>query len=71
MSQYNERPDLLRIIQDLKARVQSLANTQATPTYTTATRPGTRAAGTIIFVSDASAGSKFQGWDGASWVSLG
>lgn len=35
------------------------------------TRPGSPAAGMIIFVSDASAGSKFQGWDGSSWVSLG
>lgn len=27
--------------------------------------------GTIIFVSDATSGNKFQGWDGSSWVSLG
>lgn len=40
--------------------------------YTVATRPTTNLhAGEIIFVSDAAAGSKFQGWDGAAWVSLG
>lgn len=38
--------------------------------FTTATRP-THAAGKMIYVSDASAGSKFQGSDGSSWVSLG
>lgn len=27
--------------------------------------------GTIIYVSDASAGSKFQGSDGTNWVNLG
>lgn len=38
--------------------------------FTTATRPA-HAAGKMIYVSDASAGSKFQGSDGSSWVSLG
>lgn len=41
-------------------------------TYTTATRPAAGAwAGGTIYVSDAAAGSKFQGSDGTSWVSLG
>lgn len=41
--------------------------------YTTSTRPTAAAAnaGAVIFVSDASGGSKFQGSDGSSWVSLG
>jgi len=38
--------------------------------YTLATRPVGRT-GAIIFVSDAAAGSKFQGWDGSAWVPLG
>lgn len=38
--------------------------------FTSATRPA-HAAGKMIYVSDASAGSKFQGSDGSSWVSLG
>jgi len=71
LSQYNVQPDLNDILKDIKARLQWLANSRATAIYTTATRPGTVAAGTIIFVSDAAGGSKFQGWDGASWVSLG
>lgn len=38
--------------------------------FTVATRPA-HAPGKMIYVSDASAGSKFQGSDGSSWVSLG
>jgi hypothetical protein len=43
------------------------------PTYTTATRPAatTANAGMPIYVSDAAAGSKFQGSNGTAWVSLG
>jgi hypothetical protein len=43
------------------------------PTYTTATRPPatTANAGMPIYVSDAAAGSKFQGSNGTAWVSLG
>lgn len=41
-------------------------------TYTTATKPSASDyEASIIYVSDASAGSKFQGSDGSSWVSLG
>lgn len=40
--------------------------------YTTAERPSaSEHEGAIIYVSDASAGSNFQGSDGSSWVSLG
>lgn len=40
--------------------------------YTTATRPtASDWEGGMIYVSDGAAGSKFQGSDGTSWVSLG
>lgn len=41
--------------------------------YLTSGRPVLSAdeRGTLIYVTDAAAGSKFQGWDGAAWVSLG
>jgi hypothetical protein len=43
------------------------------PSFTTATRPtaAQAGAGAIIFVSDAAAGSNFQGSTGTAWVSLG
>lgn len=43
------------------------------PTYTLATQPAVTAvaAGTVVFVSDAAAGAKFQGSTGAAWVNLG
>lgn len=75
MGQYNERPNFLNIIKDLKRRLQALENTQQAPTYTSATRPGDGkvTGGTIIFVSDATAGQRYQGWDAtaAAWVPLG
>ena len=41
-------------------------------TFTVATRPtASDWTGGVIFVSDAAGGSKFQGSDGSSWVSLG
>lgn len=41
-------------------------------TFTEATKPAaTGNAGRVIYVSDAVAGSKFQGSDGASWLGLG
>lgn len=55
----------------MRTRLAALENTNRTQIYKTATRPATVNEGTIIFVSDAAAGSKFQGWDGSSWVSLG
>ena len=40
--------------------------------YTVATRPtAADHTGGLIFVSDGAAGSKFQGSDGTSWLSLG
>lgn len=42
-------------------------------TYLTADRPSGLTAPTIIFVSDAAAGSRFQGWDttDSAWKPLG
>jgi hypothetical protein len=41
-------------------------------TFTTATRPTAASyPGAVIYVSDGAGGSKFQGSDGSSWVSLG
>lgn len=41
--------------------------------YTTSTRPAAASAneGAIIFVSDGSAGNKFQGSTGSTWLGLG
>lgn len=40
--------------------------------YTVATRPSAAGRdGAIIYVSDAGAGAKFQGSNGATWVNLG
>jgi hypothetical protein len=57
----------------MKAKLQALSSMQAPRVYTMATRPPSThvTAGVRIYVSDATAGSKFQGWDGTSWVSLG
>lgn len=43
------------------------------PTYTTATLPAAPVGPTLVFVSDAAAGSRFQGWDtvDSAWVPLG
>lgn len=41
-------------------------------TYTTGTVPtASEYAGSLIYVSDGSAGQKFRGSDGTSWVNLG
>lgn len=40
--------------------------------FTTATLPAAnKNEGLVVYVSDAAAGSKFQGSDGTSWVALG
>jgi hypothetical protein len=74
MSENRSSPTLPSIIAKLSSRVRTLEIQNAgLPVFTTATKPGatTVQAGTMIFVSDAGAGSKFQGSDGSSWVSLG
>jgi hypothetical protein len=62
------------IIKQLGARIARLElGSIGPPVYTTATRPGptTVRAGTIVYVSDAAAGSKMQYSDGAAWQPLG
>lgn len=55
---------------DLGVRIRQLQAFDA-PAFTVATLPATGRVGQIVFVSDAGAGSKYQGWDGSAWVSLG
>lgn len=54
----------------LSVLIRQLQAFQA-PTYTVATLPAAAVPGQVVFVSDAGAGSKYQGWDGSAWVSLG
>lgn len=74
MSDFPSPPELGKIIARLSARVATLERESAAfPTYTLATRPAATdvKAGTAIFVSDGGAGARFQGSDGATWLSLG
>jgi hypothetical protein len=73
MGAYLSPPDIAAVIQRLDARILALENMRgAVPQYTTATMPQAGAAPqTIIYVSDAAAGAKFQGSNGTAWVSLG
>jgi hypothetical protein len=41
------------------------------PRYLVATLPTTATEGTVVFVADGAAGTKFRGWDGSAWVNLG
>lgn len=55
----------------LSVRVRQLQN-RALPSYLTADLPSASAhEGEVVYVPDGAAGSKFQGSDGSSWVSLG
>ncbi len=62
-----------RNFEALLREVNVLRDRQVIPrSFTTATRPAAASStGAVIYVTDAAAGSKFQGSDGASWVSLG
>lgn len=74
MSDHRTQPTLSSIITKLASRVATLEIQNAgLPTFTTATKPAasTVQAGTMIFVSDAGAGSQFQGSDGTTWRTLG
>lgn len=58
---------------ELDRRVQNLERRSGVPSCTVATRPayGSVRPGTIIYVSDASAGANFQGATASAWVNLG
>jgi hypothetical protein len=65
--------DLENFLRETLDRLGVRPSSLRLPTYTTATRPAatTANAGMPIYVSDAAAGSKYQGSDGSAWVSLG
>jgi hypothetical protein len=74
MSDHRTQATLQSIISELSTRIATLELQSAgLPVYTTATKPAASAvqAGTLIFVSDAGAGSQFQGSDGTTWRTLG
>ena len=72
-NQYYVPPSLNEALKDIKNRLKALSNTQAIPTYTMATLPPTATGAQLVFVSDASSGSRYQGWDATfgGWVPLG
>lgn len=73
MSGYSLPPDIIDAFRALNDRIAALeARSYGLPTYTTAGRPAASSMPRgLIFVSDAAAGSQFQGSDGTSWVALG
>lgn len=77
---YSENSDTISIrdegnsaYRDIKARNLVGTGRLTTATYTEATKPtaASAGAGSIIYVSDGSAGNKFQGSDGSAWLGLG
>jgi hypothetical protein len=58
------------ILEDLTGGAYRVNNTQTVAPGTSLLGPVVPD-GTIIFVSDEAPGSKFKGWDGTSWVTLG
>lgn len=74
MSDHRGKPTVGSIIAQLAARVATLeVRSTSLPTYTLATRPaaGDVNAPTVIYVSDAVDGQRFQGSDGTNWKTLG
>jgi len=68
-----QSPEAVREVQELFKEMVRGLNAFRAPVVTAATRPTAAQAGqgAIIFVSDAAAGSNFQGSTGTAWVSLG
>ncbi|MBA3585381.1 MAG: hypothetical protein H0W36_12805 [Gemmatimonadetes bacterium] len=62
-----------RNFEALQRDLNTLRNRHVVPrSFTTATRPAAASStGTVIYVTDGAPGSRFQGSDGATWVSLG
>lgn len=73
MGQFYVSPDITEALKDIRTRLKALANTQAIPVFTTATLPATTTGAQIVYVSDASSGQRFKGWDATAgaWVPLG
>lgn len=71
MSQANYPPSLNGMFKDIKTRIKALEISSNVSTFTVASRPAAPAAPCIIFVSDATSGAQFQGWNGTGWVNLG
>lgn len=73
MSQFYVQPDLNEALKDIRTRLKALSNTQAIPVFTAATLPDSVTGVQIVYVSDASSGNRFKGWDTTAgvWVSLG
>ena len=73
MSEYQLPPSIIDAFRALNDRIATLeARSYGPPAYTTAGRPAASSMPRgLIFVSDAAAGSKFQGSDGTNWVALG
>jgi hypothetical protein len=67
------QPSINEALKDIRNRLKALSNTQAVPVYTAATLPATAAGVQIVYVSDATSGQRFKGWDAtaAAWVPLG
>lgn len=68
-----QSPEALQELRSLLQDVVQAINFFRAPTFTTATRPAASqaGAGAIVFISDAAAGSNYQGSTGSAWVSLG
>lgn len=74
MGEVNLPPEIGGIIGDLQRRLAELERRIArVPTCTVATRPSASAVtvGSMVFVSDATDGQRFQGSDGSTWKTLG
>lgn len=73
MSHYFVSPEILERFKDINLRLKALSNTQGIPLFTVATLPATTTGAQIVYVSDATAGNRYKGWDATAgaWVSLG
>lgn len=74
MGEVNLPPEIGQIIGDLGRRLSELERRIArVPTCTLATRPAASSVtvGSMVFVSDAVDGQRFQGSDGTNWKTLG
>jgi hypothetical protein len=73
LGRLKDEVDLENFLREMLDRLGVRPSSLRLPTYTMATLPPatTANAGMPVYVSDAAAGSKYQGSDGSAWVSLG